>query len=316
MVARHALLALIVLSGVGWLACVGDDPSVDGQQPDPNVPEGRENGKCGPGGVCFEGLECVRGVICLPNPDASASSDSGGGGEGGGETDGPSADVDAANPCPGDALHALHLPPAASLKIANYAGLLAATSHTIEFWAKFLDDTTSGLVFSKLQAGVEDKSLHYDFGDTCWWTLFKTPERFVSCNPSPYAQWHHYAFSNDGTTMRTYLDGKQGSTFVADTDLGQDGNGDLYFGKDPTRANLDGGPANPVGVDMVIAEIRISSVTRYTAQFAPPKRFTNDGATTGLWHLDETCGDTAFDSSSSPHHATVIGATRVADDRL
>jgi hypothetical protein len=281
-------LALVSVLTIGWLACVGDDPAVDQRAPDPNIPEGGAEGSA---------------------PSDAAADGPPTGGDAGGD-----ADADA---CAGDAKHVLHLPPNGFLKISHHATLLLAQSHTIEFWARFKSPNSSGLVFGKLQPGVEDKALEFVNDDTCYWTLFNEPPVFVTCNPSPYGLWHHYALSNDGVTGRHYVDGKR-ETQDSTVSLAADGTGDLYFGKNPTRAGLDGGPANPVGVDMDLAEIRISNKARETGAgpVPTPMRLVDDGPTIGLWHLDEKCGQSAADSSSFARHATVSPeATWVKDDR-
>lgn len=63
-------------------ACVGDDPkpvtSGRDRDPDPNIAVGREGGACDANQQCLDGLECVRGKICLPPEDGGTSSTDGG----------------------------------------------------------------------------------------------------------------------------------------------------------------------------------------------------------------------------------------------
>lgn len=60
------------------MACVGDDPEPTGRQPDPSVPVGQEGGACTADKKCIAGLECVRGIICLPPEDGGAGGLDGG----------------------------------------------------------------------------------------------------------------------------------------------------------------------------------------------------------------------------------------------
>lgn len=86
---------------------------------------------------------------------------------------------------------------------------------------------------------------------------------------------HHVAVSSDapgsGNIVRVYVDGAQAAT-----------------------AGATGIAANPglsIGGFGAIDEVRVSSVARYTANFAPPTApFTPDGSTVALFHLDGNGG--------------------------
>ena len=59
-----------------------------------------------------------------------------------------------------------------------------------------------------------------------------------------------------------------------------------------------------------VAEVRVSSVARYSGAFAPARRFTTDADTLALFHFDEPRGTVAHDSSAQGNDATLLnGAT-------
>jgi hypothetical protein len=72
---------------------------------------------------------------------------------------------------------------------------------------------------------------------------------------------------------------------------------------DPTLGTLYWPP-----IDGFIAEVRLSSSNRYTADFVPQPRLEVDASTLGLWHLDEGDGSLAEDSGPSHLHGTITGA--------
>ena len=60
-----------------------------------------------------------------------------------------------------------------------------------------------------------------------------------------------------------------------------------------------------------IAEIRVSTVSRYEEDFKPSQpwdRFEPDEHTLALYHFDEGQGDTLIDSSGNNHHGKIVGA--------
>jgi len=58
----------------------------------------------------------------------------------------------------------------------------------------------------------------------------------------------------------------------------------------------------------IIAEVRLSSANRYTAEFTPETRLKADAATLALWHLDEGAGSVADDSGPAQLQGTIVGA--------
>lgn len=82
------------------MACVGDDPTSTGA--DPNVPVGQYRGACTADNKCLQGLECNQGVCLYPDggapPDGSGSSS--GGSSSGGSSSGDSSTVACPAPNP------------------------------------------------------------------------------------------------------------------------------------------------------------------------------------------------------------------------
>ncbi len=73
-----------------------------------------------------------------------------------------------------------------------------------------------------------------------------------------------------------------------------------------------GGRADALWFVGVLDEVRVSNVARYSADYAPKKRFDADANTIALYHFDEGQGDQLFDSSGHNHHGRIRGAKWVA----
>ena len=109
-------------------------------------------------------------------------------------------------------------------------------------------------------------------------------------------EWHHLAGIYDGTSLRLAVDGVIDPAVVptgfVDSDL------PLEIG---SRLN------NNFFFDGTIARARISSVARYTANFAPSVHLAADVDTLGLWRLNEGQGLVAADSSSAANDGDIAG---------
>lgn len=109
-------------------------------------------------------------------------------------------------------------------------------------------------------------------------------------------EWHHLAGIYDGTKLRLSVDGVIDPVVIptgfVDSDLpleiGSRLNNDFFF-------------------DGTIARARISSIARYTANFAPSVHLAADADTLGLWRLGEGQGLVAADSSSAANDGDIAG---------
>jgi hypothetical protein len=123
--------------------------------------------------------------------------------------------------------------------------------------------------------------------------------------------WHHVASSYGGGSFRLYVDGTQvGSTDA--TEPVENPQNTLYLGataRYESTFDTKQGTRYWPPIDGFIAEVRLSSTNRYTADFTPEPRLSVDEWTLGLWHLDEADGSVAADSSPNHLDGAIIGAT-------
>jgi len=100
--------------------------------------------------------------------------------------------------------------------------------------------------------------------------------------------WYHLAFVKNGTELKIFYNGILEETQSA-SENPRTITENLFFGsrRSTTPSYFHG----------LIDEIRISSTARYSTDFTPVKRFSNDSETIGLWNFEETDGSTAYDSS-------------------
>jgi hypothetical protein len=123
--------------------------------------------------------------------------------------------------------------------------------------------------------------------------------------------WHHVASSYGGGSFRLYVDGSLVSSMDA-TERVANPQGTLYLGATARyqhEFDTEQGTHYWPPIDGFIAEVRLSSTNRYTADFTPEPRLSADEWTLGLWHLDEGDGSVAADSSPNQLDGTIIGAT-------
>jgi len=118
-------------------------------------------------------------------------------------------------------------------------------------------------------------------------------------------RWHHVAGVFDGQEVRVYVDGKR---VAARAGAGRRRRNAQPFliGADP-----DGrGRPNSLCKGWV-DEVRVSTVARYDADFAPSRRHEPDADTALLLHLDRTLGPFAPDHAAGAHHATLVGRAEI-----
>lgn len=123
----------------------------------------------------------------------------------------------------------------------------------------------------------------------------------------PARAWTHVAATWDGSDVRLYVGGR----LVADARHP----GKLRGNKLPlvVGADVDGNGRATSFASGAIDEVRLSKGVRYSGEsFAPARRFTADGETLLLLHLDRIAGDQTPDTSGHGHHARLAGAAYLA----
>jgi len=139
---------------------------------------------------------------------------------------------------------------------------------------------------------VKDKSRGYWVSTDQ--SLEELGERFV-----------HVAGVWDGTTVRSYVDGRELRRQLRDSGIpGGWKTPGLWIGQN-TDSNSDD------RFEGLIASVRISRSIRYREDFAPPlpgHQWTPDAETLALYNFDEGQGDVLKDSSGNNHHGKIVGA--------
>jgi PKD repeat protein len=110
------------------------------------------------------------------------------------------------------------------------------------------------------------------------------------------SNWHHVALVWTGGNLNGFVDGVLIGSTATSGGIG-DGHNSFYMGKD-----LQGFFA-PVVVD----EVRISQVARYSTNFTPVTGFSVDPNTVAYWKFNTGTGTTAFDETGN-HDGTLIGS--------
>jgi hypothetical protein len=178
---------------------------------------------------------------------------------------------------------------------------------TIEFWFK----TSTGAGYQKFvfKDGCVDIGITQDFGGGA--QVFGEVGGVGNLGileSTNYAdgEWHHVAFSWDGSTLRGYIDGEFKSSTGQSASQNNNGN-NLFLGRRDTSEPLTG----------FMDEFRISNVARYTTEssFAiPTSDFSDDGNTLVLLHLNDGQGTDVIDSSSHENDGQLSGGASFSQD--
>ena len=145
------------------------------------------------------------------------------------------------------------------------------------------------------------------------WAFVRTEFWLTGVAPTlPSAEtWHHIASSYGGGSFRIYVDGTMVSSMDSIEPVANP-RSTLYLGAtarhertfDPTLGSMYWPP-----IDGFIAEVRLSSNNRYSADFVPEARLRVDATTLALWHLDEGDGNVVSDSGPAQLSGAITGAT-------
>ncbi|WP_016949096.1 LamG-like jellyroll fold domain-containing protein [Anabaena sp. PCC 7108] len=176
-------------------------------------------------------------------------------------------------------------------------------SMTISCWAKSNTPTWNehGFLVSKrdafiLHPNAGGKSIHFYIASNGWRATAVDPKIDIT-------QWHHYAGTFDGKSIRLYIDGEE----VARTDyVGtiQQDNGPMFIGWD------DG--INGRYFNGQITEVSLWNYARREQEIKGDMYQRLKGNETGLvgyWSLNEGSGSIAPDKTSSGKNGTINGAT-------
>ena len=170
---------------------------------------------------------------------------------------------------------------------------------TVEAWVNPALNTGENLILNKedayeiavkdetFQTAIQPRGVGWE-----WWN---------SEEPVPVNSWTHVAVTWDGSTIRTFVNGKFLKAF--------DKVGVLNDSPDTFKVGrrTRGGDTHSI-FSGLIDEVRISKVIRYTeAGFALPKSaFTPDADTVALYHFDEASNGVVKDASIFGNHGTLI----------
>jgi hypothetical protein len=119
-------------------------------------------------------------------------------------------------------------------------------------------------------------------------------------------RWHHVAGVYDGREVRLYVDGRRVAARPA-------GRGGRVGNSLPLLIGADVTPTGGGGsfFDGEIDAVRLSSVARYTEDFAPERHYVSDPATRLLFHFDGRVGPWIFDDSEQAEQAELVGAAEI-----
>jgi hypothetical protein len=170
---------------------------------------------------------------------------------------------------------------------------------TVEAWVNPVINTGENMILNKEDAyeiavkdGTFQVAIQPEGGTWEWWN---------SGEPVPIESWTHVAVTWDGSTIRTFVNGKFFMAF--------DKAGVLHDSPDTFKVGrrTRGGDTHSIYTGL-IDEVRISKVIRYTeAGFAlPTSAFTPDADTVALYHFDEAINGVVKDASSLGNHGTLI----------
>ena len=203
------------------------------------------------------------------------------------------------------------------VEIPSSAAPLLGTAYTIELWFYWkghtLADDNNPAVFNPRLASyvanpantdispvvelIIHKGDHFLQGRVRYGTLANTTQ--LSGTTAVTAKvWHHAAMSIVNGQVNIYLDGKLDSTGLLT---------DAMFNM-PSSPWVIGARADGFLGDSyfgLVDEVRLSTGARYSSSFIPQRRFAVDSNTVGLWHLDESSGVSAADSSGKSGSATI-----------
>jgi hypothetical protein len=128
--------------------------------------------------------------------------------------------------------------------------------------------------------------------------------------PSP-GRWHHLALSYGGGNLKLFVDGARWAE-APGTEPISNADSPVFIGataRSEHAVAADAGQRWWPPMLGAIADVRMSSIDRYSADFAPERHLTADASTLALWSLDEGAGSVALDSGPNGLNGAIVGAT-------
>jgi hypothetical protein len=195
-------------------------------------------------------------------------------------------------------------------------------SWSVSFWANPANSSqTSPLITKRTNSGFYEQWSVWICGDnTCMTNGQYLTVDFIETNTGNYREystsidvvdgnWHHYAVVADSlaNTISIYIDGAK-----APTTSSVNGSWPTINNADPLRFGNSNGTAY---YNNSIDDIRIYNYARTETQIlsdmnaSHPTPGSPIGSATGLWHLDEGSGTTAYDSSVNKYNLTLSSAS-------
>ena len=192
-----------------------------------------------------------------------------------------------------------------TVEISDDDGLALGEAFTIEAWV-WWDGTTSGKVYNKWVSALEDHQLTISSGRPIGYAWKGSSTDYIKTSGTTETltveDWTHLAYVYDGSETRMYVDGVETD---AESDTGDpwDSYGSAHIG----GIYRDGRQAWPMYG--FIADVRISSTARYSADFTPVDYLEADSDTQAFWALDEASGSTATDGTGFGNDGAISGAS-------
>lgn len=185
--------------------------------------------------------------------------------------------------------------------------IFKAPEGTIEFWLKPASIENNEWVMGR--ASDKDNAMEFGFGMTSLMHMVKRNGEWTYAamekKELPVNEWIHVActFNKDKATL--FVNGAPKGSRTDNFALDHLTGGDLTLGCGSNKREMYNGS---------IAEVRLSSVIRYTAAFTPSKTpFEPDAQTVALYHGGGE-GDVVTDAGSQKHDGKITGVvTRSAE---
>lgn len=193
-----------------------------------------------------------------------------------------------------------------AVEIPHAAELALGPSGTMEAWVLSELPNQWGNVYNKWVDGGEDHQLRVGDGAAYGWLVLPSGVDYIHAQSGgmavPEGDWHHVAFVWEPGEARIYIDGGLAGTGSADA-APANSTGAAFIG------SIARPPDSRTPVFGFIADVRLSSSTRYSVDFVPSSDLSVDADTLALWKLDEVTGSLAGEAAAG-NDGTVSGATR------